>query len=121
MTMRAGPPPCVHACCPVMGASFPTRISHNTPIGGRTLRFCGSRDRPSGAHSDRTGSSEIGRPSRVGTARPQHPPGGPAGCPGRTVQTPAEVGDAAVSLGVVTPAAGGDDVLPDVGSAPAAG
>jgi MFS family permease len=79
--------------------------------------------RPSEASGDdghRQHPGEIRRPARIGTTRTQHSPSRSARSPWRATHTPAEVGDAAVRLGVVTPVAGGHDVFPDVGAAAAA-
>jgi MFS family permease len=70
--------------------------------------------------ADRERPREVRRPARIGAASTQHTPGGSAGSPGGATHAPAEIGNAAVGLRVVTPVASGDNVFPDVGAASAA-
>jgi hypothetical protein len=50
----------------------------------------------------------------------EDPPGSALGCSGHRMQTPAELGWRPITLGVVTPGAGGNNILPEVAAAPAA-
>src|SRR5947209_5798523 len=62
---------------------------------------------------------QIGPPARMHPPGAEHSPGRTRRRPWRAAQPPAELDQRTVGLGVVAPAAAGDDVLPDVLAAPA--
>ena len=57
---------------------------------------------------------QVGNPGRISATRPENPPGRTHRLKGCVSHPPPEVGDAAVSLEVVAPTTGRDDVLPHV-------